>query len=65
VCYNNNNNNNNNCGSLRTEDEVEGSQHWCGNVASHRPEEGKKRIKVLCSILSGSWSLKRVEVSGQ
>ena len=28
-----------NCGSLRTEDEVEGLEHWCGNAAGHGPEE--------------------------
>ena len=27
------------CGCLRTEDEVEELQHWCGNAIGHRLEE--------------------------
>ena len=28
-----------NCGYLKTEDEVEELQYWCGDATSHWPEE--------------------------
>ena len=33
------------CGCLRTEEEVEELQHWCGNATGHGPEEESRPRK--------------------